>query len=1183
MLAWLCAVLLMFASAACAQVSPATTPGDAPLPTPQFRRYETGDGLPSGTIYAVAQDRNGLMWFGSAGGLVRFDGVSFKLFRHVLDDADALPANPVYALLVDRDNRVWTGGISTGLAVYDQRSGRFRQWVHDGKQAGSLASNEVWGLAQTGDGSLWVATEEGLDRMLPGEDAFEHVPLQIAGEPASSFGQTRALLADRDGRLWIGTGSGLVVREPDGSMQRVAVDPSFHGDVGKAWRIEGTPGDIRVSLTGGLLVIGADGVARPVADDELASKRIMSSTRDLQGRLWIGTADGVLLDLGDGRLQRFVGQPLLPGGLPGSKTWQTALDREGGLWITFERANVAYLPPGWNGFARFTHVPDDSGSLTDLSASAIHASSDGQLWVGGQNGWIDKLDVLSGHIRHLPQNMQGQIVSLTEDDDGRLWIDSPPHVMMLDRDRLERIDLGRAGVTRPVLLCAGERGRIYLASWNEGVFAIDADSRAVAPVVMAATGDEVLRPDQLTFHEGSLWYASEGGLLRRDDKDGRLHFVPGIPREEVLAFAFDSTGGFWLATWSALEHYRYVNGQAMRDDSIDFGHGRLDADVVDLQVDQLDRLWIFGNPGLWRFDRKDRHFASFGPSQGLLNANFDGGATARSPNGMLYAVNSVGVIAFRPDPLSGAGDGGAAPVLTRAGISVRRHGRSVALPIDSKVVEMGWRDSNLQVVVRLSSFINPDANRYRFRLNGLDADWVDADDRGERDFSSLPAGDYLLDVQAAGAHGPWIGLSSPVAIHVQSPPWMRWWAWMIYVLLLVAVVGWILRNWRRRLAQRHRMALMEQQREMAEAASAAKTQFLATLSHEIRTPMTGVMGMAELLLGTPLNPRQHDYARAMQRSGGMLLKLLDDSLDLARIESGKLELERAPFDPRLLLDEVDQLEQGLARIRHLHFGLDVADDLPPLLFGDALRIKQVLLNLVSNALKFTEHGGVTLSVRRLADGVLFSIRDTGPGIPEASQSRLFQRFEQEDGPQRRAGSGLGLAICRELVDLMGGSIELESRLGHGSTFHVRLPLGVPQAAAQPAVEPVHAGAGWRLLLVEDDAIVAAVILGLLEKQGHAVVHVVNGLAAMAELAREPFDAVLLDLDLPGVDGFQIARLIRQRESTGNHLPIVAVTARSGSEDEARAREAGMDGFLRKPLTGERLAEMLVQVLVVATA
>lgn len=1175
------ALLALVANVAHAASAPAprplatATPGTSPLPTPQFRRYGVADGLPSGPVYSVAQDRNGLMWFGSAAGLVRYDGVSFKTFRHSDADPASLPANATYALFVDCENRIWAGGISSGLISYDQRGGRFRQWQHDEAKPDSLSSNEVWSISETTDGTLWVATDDGLDRMRPDGDGFDHLALDSVGERAPSFGQIRALLADANGQLWIGAKRGLYLRRGDGTIIRVPIDPAFQGDVGTVWHIDGGHGEVRIAVTGGLLIIGADGVARPVANGQLASRRVPSSTRDAKRRLWIGTVDGLLLDAGDGKLQAIPGQPLLPGGLPGSKIWQTALDHEGGLWITFEQSSIAYLPPGWNGFARFTHVPDDPSSLSNIAASAILLARDGQLWVGGENGWVDKLDATTGKVRHVVRGVRGQIVWLAEDSRGRLWIASPGELHLFDHGALKPVDLSEAKLTRPVMLCAATDDRIYVASWGEGMFVIDPQSHAISPVPLQDPTDEAQFVDQIVCAADGPWYASADGLRRWDSAQQRMALIAGVPRREILTFARDA-GGFWLATRGSLGHYRYVGGKAERDDSVDISATPFASVLTDLRIDRSGNLWIFANPGLWQLGKNSRQLKSFGPAQGLTNADFSSGAMAIAPNGMVFAANSGGVVAFQPAHFPASVPAGSPPPVILTSLSVQRDGAIQALPRDRSLVSLHWRDRDLRVEMRVASYVNPDANRYRFKLTGFDTGWVDVDHRGERDFAGLPAGDYKLEVMAAGPNGVWGHLATPLHIHVQAPPWARWWAWAIYVAVLALVGGLGLRAWRNRMAQRYRLQLIEQQRELAEQASAAKTQFLATLSHEIRTPMTGVMGMAELLLSTPLNAQQHDYAQAMQRSGGMLLKLLNDALDLARIEAGRLELELAPFDPRQLVTDVAQLEQGLAQAKGLRFVLQVDDDLPERVIGDAVRVKQILLNLANNALKFTQRGSVTVRAQRSADGLLFSISDTGPGIPEASQARLFERFEQEAGPQRRAGSGLGLAICRELADMMGGSIELESRVAHGSIFRVRLPLPEPPPLAPPVVASSAGDPARRILMVEDDTIVAAVLRGLLEQQGHDVCHVANGLAALAELPHARFDVVLLDLDLPGVDGFQIARLIRQREPDGLRLPIVAVTARSGSGDEALARAAGMDGFLRKPVSGEQLADALAR-------
>ena len=344
--------------------------------------------------------------------------------------------------------------------------------------------------------------------------------------------------------------------------------------------------------------------------------------------------------------------------------------------------------------------------------------------------------------------------------------------------------------------------------------------------------------------------------------------------------------------------------------------------------------------------------------------------------------------------------------------------------------------------------------------------------------------------------------------------------------------------------------------------------------------MTGVLGMSELLLATPLDPRQRSYIESIRRAGEHLMRLVNDALDLARIEAGKLELETHDFDLRALVAEVAALMAPVAEQRGLAFHVGIAEGAPAGLRGDPVRVRQILLNLLGNAVKFTDRGEVALEVRpRLEGGVGFAVRDTGPGLNDEQKQRLFRRFEQADGARttaRYGGSGLGLAICQELAVAMGGHIGVQSTPGEGAAFSVELPLAVVQPAAPAATRPASATTRrLDLLLVEDDPTVAEVIASLLRAQGHRVAHAPHGLAALADVAVARFDLALLDLDLPGMDGLALARQLRLQ---GFAPPLIAVTARADAEAEQQARAAGFDGFLRKPVTGDMLAAAIEAVL-----
>lgn len=1144
--------------------------GNAALATPQFRRFGTAEGLPSSSVYTVVQAPDGSMWFGTKSGIAHYDGVDFRVYRHVAGDPHSLFNNGISALMFDRAGHLWAAGLEAGLNLYDERTATFRHWAHDPADPASLASDKAWSIAQTSDGTLWVGTAVGLDRMRKDGSGFDHIT--VTGNAPEALGTVGALFVDARGQLWVGSDNGVFRRDMDGQFHPIAAGaPDKSLD---AWRIEGDGDEIRIASSHGLFVVGSDDTAHQVGSGELPDTNILSSVRDRAGRLWVGTQHGLFLQERPGApIQPVTNQPVLYGNLPGTWVWQLRQDSEGGLWIALFDGGVGYLAPGWDSVSRFTHIPDDDNSLRDSVATAIARGRDGSIWVGERGGRVDRLWPATGRVDHVISGLRGDVQGLTQDDQRRLWVTVQGALFRYADGKLDAVDGYPYGMKHPLEVEAGPDGKLYARTFGEGLYRVDQDTLAVTPMPVKPAMEKARWGSQLTLKDGTFWYASDGGMLRLDRTHSYFEPVPGVDNSQPVD-AFDFTDdGLWMARPDGLEHYRRDGDGLVRDRKIDATHGWPSINVVDLAVDQHQRVWIFGRDGLWRFDPATAQFRELGLQDGLSNGEFLRGF-GRMPDGMIYSPTLGGVMGFNPNRVLHTSE---PPRLAITRISVRRDGALHELPVPaSGHLSVGWKDSGLTVDSRVFSYVDPAANRYRFRLAGLDNTWVDTAGHGERDLTGLPSGEYTLDVMAAGADGVWTQLSQPLQIHVQAPPWARWWARCAYVLLAVLLVWLGLQAWRRRLADRHMMQLAEQRSRLAEQASAAKTQFLATLSHEIRTPMTGVMGMAELLLSTPLSRTQRDYAEAMQRSGGMLLKLVNDALDLARIEAGKLELENAPFDPRSLVQDVAHLELGQARAKGLRFDVDMPHDLPPRMIGDALRIKQVLLNLANNALKFTERGGVVLRVRRTDEGLCFSVIDTGPGIAEASQARLFQRFEQATSPQRRAGSGLGLAICRELVAMMGGSIELESRVAFGSTFHVRLPLALAQEPVAPATAHGDGAEAQplRILLVEDDVIVAAVIRGLLEREGHDVRYVGNGLAALAELAQTSCDLILLDLDLPGIDGFQIARLIRQREEPGRRAPMVAITARSGGDEEARARDAGMDGFLRKPLTGEQLQDAI---------
>lgn len=1152
-------VLALLACAALTAQAATPVPEVRPM---YFEHLTMRDGLSQSTVMSILQDSQGFLWLATESGLDRYDGYSIREYRRERGNKNGLASDYIWKVAEDARGDLWLATVGGGIARWDRRNDHFQQYRHNPADPYSLASDAIRTLLIDAKGQVWAATERhGLDVLDPRTGRARHFHHVEGNSRSLSADAVFALYTDRAGRLWVGTDKGLSRYESESD--------DFNNDVAEAGALDGAKVRTILEDHAGALWIGTydNGLYRLDPQTKkvtafrhdannprsLSHDRVRAVMEDDARRLWVATADGLnLFNRTSESFVRYGRDADNPHSLRDDDVMSLYQDRSGVLWVGTRAGGASHWSPqswalghyrsnligntGVNAFAddgadtvwvgtldglveintrerrerRFTRESAGPLRLTDNIVMALLYDRAGALWIGTMTGGLARLDPQRRSLRYYrndandPTSLPADgVMSLYEDRGGDLWIGTFGGGMA-------RIDQATGKLTR------------YPHSTN--------DNSLSSPRASAIVEDR----------SGNLWIGTDGGGLnlfdrgtgrfrafRRNDRD-----PSSLSADTIYALHVDPNGTVWVGTaGGGLDR---VVGSSDQPDAIHFKSDARLANmpsqvVYGIESDHQGSLWLSTNNGLVRLDPSTGASRLLREPHGLQADEFNFNAHYRGRDGTLYFGGNGGFNAFQPDVASPSAP---PPRLALTSVAVLNKQLPFAqLPAPDRPLALAHDDKLVTFEFAALDFVSPTNNRYLYRLEGFDPDWVQAGRQHRATYTNLDAGEYVFRVRATNADGVWNREDLTIPVHVAAAPWNTLTARLAYAATLLLILSYLWHLQRKKRAReldynreleqmvRIRTHELEERNHQLQELSRAKSDFVARMNHELRTPMNGVLGMSELLLDTHLDAVQRRFAEGIHRSADSLLAIVDDVLDFSKLEAGRLQLAPVECDLVELVEQTAEMLAARASGKNIELLCDSPARPVPRVRADVVRLRQVLVNLGGNAVKFTEQGEVTLRVTPPdIDGdklrVKLEVSDTGIGIEPVNQSRIFEEFVQEDASttRRYGGTGLGLAIARQLVELMGGQLSLMSTPGVGSTFSVELTLQLADPAAQPRPVPTDL-LGLRILVADDNAAVRRLIMHALDQWGAHPVEAGSMPEVLRELRATPYNAVIIDHSL----------------------------------------------------------------------